>query len=217
MEPMRQIDPEGPATEFVNYPEAPEDDEDDDDHYLVEDESDYHFDDEEDEVDGWERCMRPIGMIRKPKSVVRYPTLKLHDYNRSKVKSRFFSINIKCSQNNVFCVLTDFFTGKNLCSYSSGTYGIKISRKTVRYNIKTVLTYFFRQIKKQMSNAEILIFILTIPINSKKNILSFIFSQLDKTDNKVIFFVLKNLKCFNGCRLKKKKRKKHKIRRFLDV
>lgn len=133
-------------------------------------------------------------------------------------KKKYLSINIKCSQNNVFCTLANVLSNKIIFSCSSGKYNVSISRKSLRYNVIPVLTYFFQEIKQITVMAKVLIVIFTLPINLKKNVLFFVFSQIyDKTKKKTIFFVLKDKKCFNGCKSKKKKRKKHKVTRFLNV
>jgi hypothetical protein len=150
------------------------------------------------------------------KSFLKIKPFFFKKFEVNKDKKEYFSINIKCSQNNVFCTLANVLSNKIVFSCSAGKYNVSISRKSLRYNVIPVLTYFFQEIKQITTKAKILIVIFTLPINLKKNVLSFVFSQIyDKTKKKTIFFVLKNKKCFNGCKSKKKKRKKHKVMRFL--
>ena len=94
---------------------------------------------------------------------------------------------------------------------SSSNYNVKVSRKNLRYSIKPILSFFFQEIKKQISQTEFLSIILTAPLGLRKKMLTFIFAQLfDAKKKRTLFFTVKENKCFNGCRAKKRKRKKHK-------
>jgi hypothetical protein len=129
-------------------------------------------------------------------------------YNSLTKKSSYF-LHLKICSNNIFCVLREKNKTIKICS--SGKYNVKISKKKLRYNIKPVITFFFQEIKKIISLSDTFFLILTAPLRLRKQILKFIFPKIFE-DKKQRHFCVKinEKKCFNGCRVKKKKRKKQK-------
>ena len=120
-------------------------------------------------------------------------------------------LRIKVCSNNIFSTISSD-SHKIFYSASSGKYKIKISKKNLKYHIKTFFLYFFRNLKFKIKFKNPLI-VLTAPVRLRKQILKILFSFLSK--NKKLIILVKNKKCFNGCRPKKKKRKKgRKLRHY---
>jgi ribosomal protein S11 len=120
-------------------------------------------------------------------------------------KNIFYYITIKVTPNNVFCTLK---TKKNqtLIVLSAGILKIKTSKKKIKFSIKLIIPKFLKNLKKVVNNKTSIINI-SGPKKIRKNILKQIFKNLTKTK---LIFNIKEKKCFNGCRAKKKKRKKRK-------
>jgi ribosomal protein S11 len=115
-------------------------------------------------------------------------------------------INIKINPNNIFCTLKSLNKKKILSVGSSGKYKIKTSKKTLRFSTKAVLNSFLNEIRNKLISKEIFITVIS-PIRIRKSI----FKQLTKYfRKKVLILHIDGKKCFNGCRPKKKKRKKQK-------
>jgi hypothetical protein len=136
-------------------------------------------------------------------------------YHKLTKKLSYF-LHLKICSNNIFCVLREKDKTIKICS--SGKYNVKISKKKLRYNIKPVITFFFQEIKKEMLLSDTFFLILTAPLRLRKQILKFIFPKIFEDKKKRSFCIkVKEVKCFNGCRARKKKRKKQKkLRLFKD-
>jgi len=117
-----------------------------------------------------------------------------------------YTIKIKIIPNNVFCTFIDNIENKTKLIVSAGKYKLNVSRKKLKFTSKIILAKFIDEIKNQIKNSTILIDIYS-PIKQKKSIIKKLISSLKK--NKLIIKSLP-VKCFNGCRPKKKKRKKQK-------
>jgi ribosomal protein S11 len=115
-------------------------------------------------------------------------------------------ININVTPNNIFCTLKDLSRNKILLIGSSGKYKINISKKTLKFKQKIIVLNFIEEIKKYLTK-KLTIICITGPIKIRKNIIKQI-SLLLK--NYKFLIKIKEVKCFNGCRPKKKKRKKQK-------
>lgn len=114
-------------------------------------------------------------------------------------------LNFRIAQNNVFCTMEDVRSGQILEVGSAGKYKIKVSRKTLRYNSKIIIGTFLRKIQKRLQN-ELILLALISPARMKKPIIKQVFTQSGiKTP---ITVDVNTKKCFNGCRPKKKRRKK---------
>jgi ribosomal protein S11 len=120
-------------------------------------------------------------------------------------------INIRVTPNNVFCTLQNIFKNKTLKIGSAGLYNIKTTKKTLKYSIKNILTIFLDKIKKFIKSKTILINIIG-PIKTRKIMLKILSKYLT---NKKLVINIEELKCFNGCRPPKKRRKKQKGLRIL--
>jgi len=137
-------------------------------------------------------------------------------------KTKFYQkITIKITSNNIFCTLADLKTKKVVLAGSGGRYKIKTSKKRLKYTHRRILIIFFSKIWKYLNMGGIMIFV-TAPIRLRKKIISLLFKlrvyklKSKKTRHyRAIFIKLKNKKCFNGCRSKKKRRKKRKGLRLI--
>ena len=117
-----------------------------------------------------------------------------------------FKINIRVTPNNVFCTLKDLNRNKVLIVSSAGKYKLNVSKKTLRFGNKIIIQNFIEEIRLY-TKKELLLINISGPIKIRKNIIKQL-SLLLKGIKLII--CLKDLKSFNGCRVKKKKRKKQK-------
>nr|NP_066434.1 ribosomal protein S11 [Ochromonas danica]AAG18400.1 ribosomal protein S11 [Ochromonas danica] len=116
----------------------------------------------------------------------------------------------KVGPNNVFCTLEHFegFKIKLLNSASSGKYKIPLSKKTLKHKAKFVILSFLKEIQsKNILLTDSLCIKLTAPVRLKKVVLKLLIPYL-KNKNFVVEVLPK--KVFNGCRSRKKIRKKRK-------
>jgi ribosomal protein S11 len=114
-------------------------------------------------------------------------------------------INIRITPNNIFCTLQSITkSNKTLVIASAGKYKVKTSKKTLRFSTKVVLSSFLEEIKSKLNSKKFFINIIG-PIRIRRSILK----QLAKYFRKKSLVInVDSKKCFNGCRVKKKKRKK---------
>lgn len=119
--------------------------------------------------------------------------------------------NISLSPNNIFCSLEDIGVNKVICQASSGKYKVKVSKKSLKYASKIVITNFFRELKqKKVIFKKPHILVLVAPSNLRKRILLTILRLLKYVKNRRFIVYVKPKKVFNGCRVKKQIRKKQK-------
>jgi hypothetical protein len=131
------------------------------------------------------------------------PTIKL---SSSIYKNYPNILNIKISSNNMFCTLNEAFTNKTLIKCCAGKYKIKLSKKSLKFHINKILYLFFRENKfrKAQVSKKNLIVVLTAPARIKTKILK----QFISISKKNLIIKINSKKCFNGCKVSKKKRKK---------
>lgn len=126
---------------------------------------------------------------------------KLYTHEKKKIE---YQISIKITANNTFCSLKK----KNRVLYisSAGKNKIKITKRKLKFNSRLIIENFLEKISKYKKKDYILIN-LSGPRKLRKKIIKQLYTKLKH--NK--FFIKVNaLKCFNGCRPKKKRRKKRK-------
>lgn len=153
--------------------------------------------------------------------------LQKEKFNVVSTKGKIYDrkIIIKLTSNNVYCTLIDFKTKKILIKGTAGTYRIYISKKRLKKNSFRILNIFFEEIKKKLTNNGILISLIA-PLKLKKKIIKTFLhlrTYLSKNKNtkkiekkyRSLIIKINSLKCFNGCRALKKKRKKRKGLRVL--
>lgn len=116
-------------------------------------------------------------------------------------------LNFRVTQNNIFCTLGSIVNGKILEVGSAGKYKVKVSKKTLRYNVKLLIGTFLKKVKLRLQKELILINLIS-PARMRKSILKQIFEQFGTHTAVTVDVKAKN--CFNGCRPKKKRRKKQK-------
>jgi ribosomal protein S11 len=115
-------------------------------------------------------------------------------------------LDVRITPNNVFCTLKNLINNKILKVGSAGKYKVKTSKKTLKFSSKIIVGFFLDEIKQEL-NTKTLLINLTGPIRLRKTILEQIIKQVRKSS---LTINVNNKKCFNGCRPKKKRRKKQK-------
>jgi ribosomal protein S11 len=122
-------------------------------------------------------------------------------------KSTLYKVlTIKTTSNNIFINLSTNLQ-KSILTSSSGQYKIKTTKKKIKHNIKIVIDSFFKELKDKLIPRDQLIIKITCFFRIRKLIVKLLFTKLKL--NSIIWDV-KSKKSFNGCREKKKKRKKQK-------
>ena len=118
-----------------------------------------------------------------------------------------YKITIRSTQNNIYCTLSNVANKKVIFVISSGKCKINTSKKSLKFNSKQIIRTFLKKIRKHFKKGPSTLIVINLPKRLRKSVLKTIrFSYLKKKSRLII--ELKNKKCFNGCRLKKKKRKK---------
>ena len=119
-----------------------------------------------------------------------------------------FKLSIRIKQNNIFCTLKNIKKKNTILVASSGKLKVKITKKTLKFSNKKIIKKFLNKVKNFSKIFNLVLLVnLKAPIRIRKFIIKQ-FSDLSRTSS-LIFSVYEN-KCFNGCRPKKKKRKKQK-------
>ena len=126
---------------------------------------------------------------------------------------RFLRLTIKVVPNNIFCSIKDNYSNKVLKSVSSGSYNIKLSKKGLRYYAKVVVTSFLKDLRelKVKFNKSIVVKVIA-PIQIRRQIISVLSTSLfgKFAAKKNTILEVESKKVFNGCRPRKKIRKKRK-------
>lgn len=142
-------------------------------------------------------------------------------------------ITIRVKPNNTFCTLRSLFHDQ-MISASSTKYSVKMSKKSLKYNYKIVLKAFLKEVDNFIRSDKIL-FSITAPKRIRRELIRILKTSMKptksdepptlnkmepqvETDNhdtedgvegpSFVVFKLNARKCFNGCRVRKKKRKK---------
>lgn len=142
-------------------------------------------------------------------------------------------ITIRVKPNNTFCTLRSLFHNQ-MISASSTKYSVKMSKKSLKYSYKIILKAFLKEVDTFVKSDKIL-FSITAPKRIRRELMRILrmsiepvesdgASTLDKTEHQpendnheneedlegptLVVFRLNAKKCFNGCRVRKKKRKK---------
>nr|NP_038179.1 orf168 [Synura synuroidea]AAF36945.1 orf168 [Synura synuroidea] len=142
----------------------------------------------------------------KYKSYILNYTLNNLIYNLPKIK-----ISLRVTQNNIFFTLIDLKKNETKLISSTGIEKIKTTKKLLKFSTKIILPIFFNKILTLTTNQTTIFIELNCPILIKKRLLK----QINKLLNKNILLInTANNKCFNGCKEKKKKRKKLRTNKF---
>lgn len=120
-------------------------------------------------------------------------------------------------QNNIFCTLKVLRDSKFyiISSISSGKYKVKLSRKSLKQRLKFVLFSFLKETnlkKKRLNLPQSIAAKVTAPIKLKSIIIKLLKAELKK---KLAIVEVARKYIFNGCRARKKVRKKRKGLRLL--
>jgi ribosomal protein S11 len=140
-------------------------------------------------------------LLKNKNYITKSKYFKILKLENTKQKIDFF-INIKIMKNNFFCTLKN--KEKTLILISSGKLKIKVSKRKLKAASKIIIKRFIYIIKKTIRGKNSL---LTISgqIKTTKQVIKQLISGLNKCK---IILNIKDKKCFNGCRPKKKRRKK---------
>jgi len=117
-----------------------------------------------------------------------------------------YTVFLKVKQNNLFCTLKNIITNRLLLVASAGKLKLNVSKNKLFFLQKKIIFKFLKKVKwilkKQKSS---LILRLVCPLKLRRRVLRHVKILLKKRPLVVIF---SDLKIFNGCRPKKKRRKK---------
>lgn len=125
-------------------------------------------------------------------------------------RKKVYRVSLLFKANNFFCTLSSFTTGEVLYSVSCGNYKIKVSKRNLKYTFKLVLEKFFRIILRKVKLSNLIINIVA-PLHIRRKLVQTLSLYLNQRS---FLIRLSNLKCFNGCRPCKRRRKKRKGLRF---
>lgn len=130
-----------------------------------------------------------------------------------KLKNSFSRLlHVRINPNNIFFNLKLIKPKiKTLAHASSGLFKVKLTKKRLSHNLFLLLDNFLSRVRSKIFRRNLIIVIIS-PKNLKFKLIKFLSQLLKK--RKLIIYV-KPLKCFNGCRPPKKRRRKQKGLRLL--
>lgn len=138
---------------------------------------------------------------------------KLFKSNKTNINPMFLSLKrpnfilkLKSTQNNVFCTVVNSKNKKTMLVTSAGIEKVQVSKKNLIFGVKNILINFIKKMKYKIKNKNVNILVnITAPLRVKILIL-----RLLKLNLKGFFITIYTnpIKCFNGCKPPKKKRKK---------
>jgi len=137
-----------------------------------------------------------------------YCNFNLTSYSRI-IAGLLYKITVRSTQNNIYCTLSNISNKKVRFLLSSGKCQLNTSKKNLKFNSKQILKTFLQKIRKQFQGRPSILIVISLPKRLRKSVLKAIRDSYLKKKSRLII-ELKNKKCFNGCRPKKKKRKKQK-------
>jgi hypothetical protein len=122
-------------------------------------------------------------------------------------------ISFRLSRHNVFATYSLFGTNKILKSRSTGVYKIKSSRRKMKFVLPRFLFKFGELLKKQIytinSGENPCFRSLVFDITARKRYRKRIFKKFRSLKKQnYLLWIVRSKKCFNGCRVSKKRRKK---------
>ena len=150
------------------------------------------------------QAFRLLKILNKCSRKSIYLKKKIKNFSKIITAGNFsHQINLKLTQNNIFCTLRDIRLNKNILFKSAGSYKLNISKKNLKFFQKIIIQNFLDEVLRKVK-LDTLLIIITAPTRIKKRIIKNL-----KTLAKNIIMVIKvnHLKIFNGCRPKKKKEK----------
>jgi ribosomal protein L18 len=128
-------------------------------------------------------------------------------------KTKFLRLTVRIAPNNMFCHIKDTKTNTVLRSVSSGSYKMKVSKKGIRNYSKLIANAFLKDLRdKQIKFNKPLVAKIIAPVGIRKPLLTIFKNSLFKKFNqkRKLLLEVASKKVFNGCRPRKKVRKKRK-------
>lgn len=128
-------------------------------------------------------------------------------------KTKFLRLTVRVAPNNMFCHIKDTKTNTVLRSVSSGSYKMKVSKKGIRNYSKLIANAFLKDLRdRQVNFNRPLVAKLIAPVGIRKPLLTIFKNSLFKklVKKKKLLLEVASKKVFNGCRPRKKVRKKRK-------
>jgi len=125
-----------------------------------------------------------------------------------------YHIVIKITTNNIFGYVANLNSKRVLLNRTAKRYNLLVSRRTLKYSTKIFLRIFFTDMKKSMRNKGLIHFIYSGPKKFTSTVFKALTNLKKKKKQKTFFFFEKTSPCFNGCRAKKYRFKKHEKNRL---
>jgi len=128
-------------------------------------------------------------------------------------KTKFLRLTVRVASNNMFCHIKDTKTNNVLRSVSSGSYKMKVSKKGIRNYSKLIANAFLKDLRdKQIKFNKPLVAKIIAPVGIRKPLLTIFKNSLFKKfhQKRKLLLEVVSKKVFNGCRPRKKVRKKRK-------
>lgn len=117
-------------------------------------------------------------------------------------KRRKLSLFIKISQNNIFCTIQNIRNRKVIKSCSSGK--LRTTKRSLKFNLRIVLTDFLKSFKNYRRKIRF-VFIRAPKYLKRRLAIGFFRYHFVRAR---MFYFMEPVKCFNGCRAIKLRRKK---------
>ena len=116
-------------------------------------------------------------------------------------------MSFRLTQNNIFCCFINNKTNKTLVTTSTGIEKQKVTKKNLKFILPIMIYQFFKKINRCNYTLNSIFINLICPKIYKKIFIK----QLNIYCKKInVFINIYHKKCFNGCQVKKQKRKKQK-------
>jgi len=151
--------------------------------------------------------------FKKRYAYVFFKFTKIKQDLKKVIMQNTYALYLTISQNNIFSTCKDISKNLSFFTKSCGSFKIAISKKRLKFSA----SLFFYQIRKFIKNIlcnKISILFITSPRFLKKYISKYFISKLFETTCPFLL-CFNPKKSFNGCRVKKLKRKKYKKNRIL--
>jgi len=141
----------------------------------------------------------------------------------------FSNVNLRVRSNNVFCTLWQSIFNVNfkMITKSAGHFKLNISKKGYKSKVATVIRKFFGQIRSDLSAFSYENFLseskrfylfscvsIIVPAHIRYKFIRNLFKLLSRSKSHFLINICEK-KVFNGCRARKKRRKKRSGLRFL--
>ena len=149
--------------------------------------------------------------VKRLKSLFKYSIYYINPIFRKYLEIKHsnklkYQLSIRITSNNTFCSLKDLKKKRLLLVSSAGKYKINITKRKLNFSSKIVIENFLEETQKYLKTQ-----LTIINISGPKKLRKKIIRQINLKFKKIKFIIKVNeLKCFNGCRPKKKKTQKTK-------